>query len=476
MDGFEKSAKTTRSPPQVPFQTRTRAQSTAEVTAAAAAEVATAEAVGVNTTDTDIITATENLSQHQTGTLNPTISDSILVDLSSPSDSHSTTGARSITDAHVMTGNSSAVADVSQTIGVLQHTLLRETLLEHNEARTEMDIYRQRLDKLETDREAEHQRRQQLEARLQHHITEEKHLAALLRVRDDEVIERQRTIDEVRAERLSLQGQLAQFRQKLNQMSATQHSNSQTTAATNVVYTSNRNTQPIRLGDNSFGNTGSVVVNSVTPVNLGLGYNLKPDIYDGTTPLSEYLNQLNLIAKSNSWNDEKKMIALAASLRNKAKSVLSSFKDTETLDLKTLLDKLEARFGEQSGSSSYSLFQNRRQKPGEDLPTLAADVEKVAVLVYPECSLEVQDKIVCSQFIIGIYNIGVRETLQLERITSLQIALARALEVKVIKEQNRNSISQQNINGSQNTQKFSGKTLMVKTFRNRISHSLIKNG
>ena len=41
------------------------------------------------------------------------------------------------------------------------------------------------------------------------------------------------------------------------------------------------------------------------------------------------------------------MIPLAASLRNKATNVLSSFKDTETLDLKTLLEKLEARFGDQ---------------------------------------------------------------------------------------------------------------------------------
>ena len=76
MDGFEKSAKTTRTPPQVPFQTRTRAQSAAEVAAAAAAvaaaaaatEVATAVAVVVNTTDTDIITATEIKSTSNTYT------------------------------------------------------------------------------------------------------------------------------------------------------------------------------------------------------------------------------------------------------------------------------------------------------------------------------------------------------------------------------------------------------------------------
>ena len=109
MDGFEKSAKTTRTPPQVPFQMRTRAHS--------AAEVATAS---VNTTDTDTITDTENLSQHQTGTPKPTISDPILVDISSPGNSHTTTGARSVTDARVMlTDDSSAVADVSPTVGVL---------------------------------------------------------------------------------------------------------------------------------------------------------------------------------------------------------------------------------------------------------------------------------------------------------------------------------------------------------------------
>ena len=137
MDRFEESAKTTRTPSQVPFQTRTRAQSAAEIAAAAAAaEVATAETLAVNTTDIDTITATENFSQHQTGILNPTISDPILVDLSSPDNSHSTTGARSVTDARVMmTDDSSAVADVSPTVDILP-TLLRETLLERNEART----------------------------------------------------------------------------------------------------------------------------------------------------------------------------------------------------------------------------------------------------------------------------------------------------------------------------------------------------
>ena len=170
MDGFEKSAKRRVHRHKYPFRRGPEHSLLPRLLLLLLAEAATAETVAINTTGTDTITATENLSQHQTGTLNPTISYPILVDLSSPGDSHSTTGARSVTEAHVMTGNSSAVADVSPTVCVLQSTLLRETLLELNEARTEMDIYRQRLEKLETDRKAEHQRRQQLEARLEHHI------------------------------------------------------------------------------------------------------------------------------------------------------------------------------------------------------------------------------------------------------------------------------------------------------------------
>ena len=56
MGRFEKSAKTTHTPPLEPFQTKTR-----RTEARAAAKNVTAITVAVNTTDTDTITATENL-------------------------------------------------------------------------------------------------------------------------------------------------------------------------------------------------------------------------------------------------------------------------------------------------------------------------------------------------------------------------------------------------------------------------------
>ena len=58
-------------------------------------------------------------------------------------------------------------------------------------------------------------------------------------------------------------------------------------------------------------------------------------------------------------------------------------------------------------------------------------------MTYPECSLETQDKISCAQFIVAIFDTSIVEILQLERITSMKIALARAMEIKVIRDQNK---------------------------------------
>ena len=85
MGGFEKSAKTTDTLPRVPFQTKTRAR--------AAAEVSAAETAATNITDTDW--------RHALGGEWRMLRDWSLID-----------------------------ADVSPTVGVLQPTLLYETLLE----------------------------------------------------------------------------------------------------------------------------------------------------------------------------------------------------------------------------------------------------------------------------------------------------------------------------------------------------------
>jgi len=76
-----------------------------------------------------------------------------------------------------------------------------------------------------------------------------------------------------------------------------------------------------------------------------LGYKLKPDNYDGSVPLHEFITQFNFVARANAWADSAKTIALATCLRGKARSVLDGIFEIENLRFE-LISKLELRFGE----------------------------------------------------------------------------------------------------------------------------------
>jgi len=168
-----------------------------------------------------------------------------------------------------------------------------------------------------------------------------------------------------------------------------------------------------------------------------MGYKLKPDTFDGSVPLWEFFSQFVLIARANRWDDATKTVALASSLRGKARSVLESVEDLENCNFEELKSKLELRFGEKHLSQNYyTQFTNRRQKFGEDFATFGSELERLSRLAYPECSFAVRDKIACAQFVSTLSDGFVKRTLQLEGITSLKLAVERAKAVKVIQGEN----------------------------------------
>jgi len=99
-------------------------------------------------------------------------------------------------------------------------------------------------------------------------------------------------------------------------------------------------------------------------LNFGqLGYKLKPDTYDGSAPLREFLAQFELISLANKWDNLTKSVALATSLRGKTRSILEE--GPEDLSFPELKAKLEFRFGEgHLARTYYSQFTNRRLKDG----------------------------------------------------------------------------------------------------------------
>jgi len=91
---------------------------------------------------------------------------------------------------------------------------------------------------------------------------------------------------------------------------------------------------------------------------------------------------------------------LAVCLRGGARFVLEGIAEIDLVSFTELKAKLELRFEkEHSVQSYYFQFINRRQKFGQDFVTLSTDLERLARLIYPECSFEVIRLLVRSLFL-----------------------------------------------------------------------------
>jgi len=144
--------------------------------------------------------------------------------------------------------------------------------------------------------------------------------------------------------------------------------------------------------------------------------------------LREFLTQFNLIAPINAWPDSMKTVALASSLRGKARAVLDGIFEIENLKFEEfeLRSRLKLHYGKGHLTQMYyTQFTNRRQKSAEDLASLGLDIERLSRLAYPECTKEIRDKIACTQFIVALSDGFIKRTLQLG-VVSLRLALERA--------------------------------------------------
>lgn len=104
--------------------------------------------------------------------------------------------------------------------------------------------------------------------------------------------------------------------------------------------------------------------------------------------MCEFLSQFSLIARANGWNDENKGIALASSLRGKARSVLENIENLDAINYTEFKTKLELRFG--NGHSSriyYSQFTNTKQNFGEDFATLGSELKRLVRLAISRMSV-----------------------------------------------------------------------------------------
>ncbi|GBM55007.1 hypothetical protein AVEN_238937-1 [Araneus ventricosus] len=115
------------------------------------------------------------------------------------------------------------------------------------------------------------------------------------------------------------------------------------------------------------------------PANTELTYSrptVKSLTFDGQTSRTVFKTQFDVVSSANGWNNFVKASQLVAALRVSAAEVLQGIPSDKLTDLTTIENALEAQFADSHLTQFYRTeLKTRRQKPGESLQVLAADVE-----------------------------------------------------------------------------------------------------
>ena len=125
----------------------------------------------------------------------------------------------------------------------------------------------------------------------------------------------------------------------------------------NVVYI-NSNQEPSR----------SMLDHSRTSVS---SVRIKPQYYDGTEDLDEYLSQFEILSELNNWNYETKSLYLASSLKGDARTLLTELSQMERRDFQSLVRILNIRFGSVNRAEIYkATLQTRVKRRDESIKEL----------------------------------------------------------------------------------------------------------
>jgi hypothetical protein len=158
---------------------------------------------------------------------------------------------------------------------------------------------------------------------------------------------------------------------------------------------------------------------------------VKLSTYDGKTAWSVYKTQLDVVSAANSWDNITKAFQLAAALRGEAADILQTLPVDKRADFQSLTGALELRFGE-SHLKDFNRLQlkSRRQKAGETLQELAAEIEKLSQLAFSECPTDVRDGLALQYFVDAIRDPEIQQALRIADNKDLKSALVYAMKIE----------------------------------------------
>ncbi|GBM77868.1 hypothetical protein AVEN_202735-1 [Araneus ventricosus] len=156
---------------------------------------------------------------------------------------------------------------------------------------------------------------------------------------------------------------------------------------------------------------------------------IKSLTFDGQTSWTVFKTQFDVVSSTNGWTDFVKASQLVASLRGSAAEVLQGIPAAKLTDLTTIEKALESRFGDSHLTQFYRTeLKTRRQKPGESLQELAADVERLMSLAYAECPLDVRESLAAQYFVDAIRDEDTQHSTRLMDAKDLKSSLAYSMK------------------------------------------------
>ncbi|GBL72224.1 Retrovirus-related Pol polyprotein from transposon 412 [Araneus ventricosus] len=156
---------------------------------------------------------------------------------------------------------------------------------------------------------------------------------------------------------------------------------------------------------------------------------VKPLTFDGQTSWTVFKTQFDVVSSANGWTDFVKASQLVTSLRGSAAEVLQGIPADKLTDLTTVEKALESRFGDSHLTQFFRTeLKTRRQKPGESLQELAADVERLMSLAYAECPLDVRESLAVQHFVDAIRDEDLQHSTRLMGAKDLKSSLAYSMK------------------------------------------------
>ncbi|GBM84608.1 hypothetical protein AVEN_247301-1 [Araneus ventricosus] len=155
--------------------------------------------------------------------------------------------------------------------------------------------------------------------------------------------------------------------------------------------------------------------------------NIKSLTFDGQTSWTVFKTEFEVVSSTNGWTDFVKASQLVASLRGSAAEVLQGIPADKLTDLTTIEKALESRFGDSHLTQFYRTeLKTRRQKPGESLQELAADVKRLMSLA--ECPLDVRESLAAQYFVDAIRDEDTQHLTRLMDAKDLKSSLAYSMK------------------------------------------------